>query len=128
MSEIPTRRKVLYLAVLMLMLFAVCEATLRVRQWVRYGSMATSVRDPMLVYDRDADLYVPRPGFEVKGARIHIKINSLGFRGDEFTREKPKNTVRIACLGASTTFCAESTSNHTTWPHRLQEKLQAAYP
>lgn len=125
---IPTHRKVLYLAVLMLLLVGVCEAGLRARQWLRYGSFAASMRDPMLVHDREADLLVPKPGYEVKGARLNVKINSLGFRGDEFERKKPAGTVRIACLGASTTFCMEVSHNHKTWPHRLQEKLTAAYP
>src|SRR5262245_5540395 len=125
---IPTYRKVIYLAVLMLVLVGLCESGLRARQWVRYGSFSASVRDPMLLHDPASDLLVPRPGYEIKGARLNIKINSLGFRGDEFTREKPRGTVRIACLGASTTFCAEVSHNHKTWPHRLQEKLTAAYP
>jgi len=30
--------------------------------------------------------------------------NSLGFRGEEFPREKPPGETRIACLGASTTY------------------------
>src|SRR5262245_59610472 len=125
---IPTYRKVIYLAVLMLVLVELCEVGLRARQWVRYGSFSASVRDPMLVHDPVADLLVPRPGYEIKGARLNVKINSLGFRGDELTREKPRGTVRIACLGASTTFCAEVSHNHRTWPHRLQEKLAEAYP
>jgi lysophospholipase L1-like esterase len=125
---IPTHRKILYLAVIMIVLLAVCEVGLRARQWMRYGSFAASVRDPMLEYDSNADLLVPRPGYEVKGARLNIKINSFGFRGDDFDRMKPPHTVRIAALGASTTFCAEVSDNHKTWPHRLQEKLSAAYP
>jgi len=125
---IPTHRKIIYLAVIVLALLAVCEVGLRARQWMRYGSFAASVRDPMLEYDPQADLLVPKPGYEVKGARIDIKINSLGFRGDDFERRKPPHTVRIAALGASTTFCAEVSDNHKTWPHRLQEKLAGAYP
>jgi lysophospholipase L1-like esterase len=126
--RIPIERKIIYATFVTIVVLMVCESALRVRAWIRYGSPSTGVRDPMLVYDRDADLYVPRPGYEVDGDRIHIKINSLGFRGDEITRVKPPRTVRVACLGASTTFCAEVSSNHVTWPHRLQEKLQAAYP
>lgn len=125
---IPTHRKILYLAVIMIVLLAVCEVGLRTRQWMRYGAFAVSVRDPMLEYDAKADLLVPRPGYEVKGARLNIKINSFGFRGDDFARRKPPRTVRIAALGASTTFCAEVSDNHKTWPHRLQEKLAEAYP
>jgi hypothetical protein len=125
---IPTHRKILYLSVIVIVLLAVCEIGLRTRQWIRYGGFATSVRDPMLEYDAAADLLVPRPGYEVKAARLNIKINSLGFRGDDFDRRKPPRTVRIAALGASTTFCAEVSDNHKTWPHRLQEKLAQAFP
>src|SRR5262249_41299894 len=118
--EIPTSRKLLFVAVLLLALLALCEVGLRARQWVRYGSFSASVRDPMLGFDPAANLLVPKPGYELKGARLDITINSLGFRGDEFERNKPPRTVRIACLGASTTFCAEVSHNHRTWPHRLQ--------
>ena len=126
--RIPLRRKLAYMAVLVVFLLGVCEIGLRARAWIRYGSPSTGVRDPMLVHDDVADLFVPRPGYEVKGAQIHIKINSLGYRGDEFTKEKPAHTVRIVCLGASTTFNAEASSNDATWPHRLQERLEHAYP
>ena len=118
----------MYAAVVCLVFLGMCEVALRVRAWMRYGSAATTLRNPMLTFDPAAGLFLPTPGFEMKGSRINIKINSLGFRGDEFTREKPPNTFRIVCIGASTTFSAEVSGNHTTWPHRLQEKLQAAYP
>jgi lysophospholipase L1-like esterase len=121
-------RKLAYAAVPCLIVLLACEGLVRARQWVRYGTFAASVRDPMLEYDPKADLLVPKPGYKVKGARLEIEINSLGFRGDEFERSKPPHTVRIAALGASTTFCAEVSDNYRTWPHRLQEKLAAAYP
>ena len=108
---IPVRRKILYLVILVVLLLAMCEAGLRARAWIRYGSASSSVRDPLLTYDAAADLYAPTPGYEVKGAKIHIKINSLGFRGDEFSKVKPAHTFRIVCLGASTTFSAEVSSN-----------------
>jgi hypothetical protein len=125
--QIPLRRKLLYMGVMVVLLLGLCEAGLRFRAWMKYGS-AISVRDPMLTYLPEADLYVPTPGYEAKGKNIHIKINSLGFRGDEFSVAKPANTFRIVCLGASTTFSAEVSSNQAVWTHRLQEKLQAAYP
>jgi lysophospholipase L1-like esterase len=125
---ISTARKILYTAIVLGAVLGVCEAALRVRAWIRYGGWGATVRDPMLTYDPGADLFVPTPGYEAQGGRIHIRINSLGFRGDEFAREKPSGTIRIAVLGASTTFNAEVSSNHATWPHRLQEKLRTAHP
>jgi hypothetical protein len=128
-ARIPTRRKILYLGVVIAILLGLCEGGLRLRAWMKYGSAAPGgLRDPMLVRDEAADLWVPRPGYEIKGANIHIKINSLGFRGEEFSRVKPTGTFRIVCLGASTTFSAEASSNDAVWTHRLQEKLRAAYP
>jgi GDSL-like lipase/acylhydrolase family protein len=121
-------RKILYAVTIGAIVLGVCEGGLRIRQRIRYGSAATAVRDSMLVYDAEADLLVPRPGYEVASSRINIKINSLGFRGDEISREKPGNTVRLVCLGASTTFCAEVSSNRATWPFRLQKRLEQAYP
>lgn len=126
--HISTRRKILFTAVLFVGALLFCEAALRARAWIKYGSWQTSLRDPMIQYDPAADLFVPTPGYVSNGGRLNVRINSLGFRGDEFTREKPPNTVRIAVLGASTTFNIEVSSNHATWPHRLQEKLRAASP
>ena len=51
-------RKLLFAAIATLIVLAGCEAALRVRAWVRYGSPSTGVRNPMLTYDRDAELYV----------------------------------------------------------------------
>ena len=126
--QISLGRKVLFSAVLVLGALLLCEAALRVRAYIRYGTLGMSVRDPMIHFDEAADLFVPTPGYRIQGNQVNISINSLGFRGDEFTREKPHNTVRIAVLGASTTFNAEVSSNHATWPHRLQETLRAAHP
>ena len=128
-GRIPTRRKILYLGVVVAIMLGLCEGGLRLRAWIKYGSASPGgLRDPMLVRDEAAGLWVPRPGYELKGANIHIKINSQGFRGEEFSLAKPPGTFRIVCLGASTTFSAEVSSNDAVWTHRLQEKLRTAYP
>src|SRR5215471_14095847 len=119
MADIGIGKKLLFSAILLFAALGVCEAALRVRAWMKYGSAATSVRDPMLVYDAAADLYLPRPGYAISGNRLGIRINSLGFRGEEFQKQKPAGTIRIVVLGASTTFNAEVSSNEATWPARL---------
>lgn len=68
--------------------------------------------------------YYPTPGYR-QGPYSH---NSLGFRGDEFSRQKPAGVFRIACLGASTTL-SKVRHNAKTYPHLLQETLrQRGYP
>jgi lysophospholipase L1-like esterase len=52
-----------------------------------------------------------------------ININSHGFRGEEIIAEKLENTYRIFVVGGSTTFGVGSTSDNTTIPGYLQEKI-----
>ena len=56
-----------------------------------------------------------------------ITINSLGFRGDEFSEIKPSNTYRIFMVGGSTMFGAGATSDETTIPGYLQQLLNEKY-
>ena len=53
-----------------------------------------------------------------------VTINSLGFRGEEFSPEKPDDVYRIFMLGGSTMFGHGSTSDQTTIPGYAQEILQ----
>ena len=52
-----------------------------------------------------------------------ITINTLGFRGPEFSEIKPPNTYRIFMVGGSTMFGAGATSDETTIPGYLQQFL-----
>ena len=52
-----------------------------------------------------------------------ITINTLGFRGAEFSEEKPSDTYRIFMVGGSTMFGAGATSDETTIPGYLQHLL-----
>jgi len=57
-----------------------------------------------------------------------IAINSLGFRGPEIDVPKPDSRLRIAFLGASTTYCAEASDNAMTWPSLVRDRLQQEWP
>jgi len=50
-----------------------------------------------------------------------ININSLGFRGDEFSKIKPDETYRIFMLGGSPMFGYGATSDETTIPGFTQK-------
>lgn len=52
-----------------------------------------------------------------------ITTNSLGYRGPEFSLQKPEGTTRILMLGDSTTFGIGSDDDQT-FSIKLQEKLQ----
>ena len=59
------------------------------------------------------------------GERVAWSSGSWGFRGPDFTPDKPAGTLRIVCLGASTT--EGSQYDDETWPHYLQQELSRAY-
>lgn len=71
-----------------------------------------------------------RPGVELKlssgDRQLAITINRHGFRTHEFATEKPAATIRIACVGGSTTF--QGTTNEETYPALLEAKLRKKYP
>src|SRR5262249_20288396 len=100
------------LAVALLM----AEGAVRIRHWVRHGSAVPLGESPS---DTAVELHVPHGN-----DRVHI--NALGFRGPELEARKPDGTVRLAFLGGSTTFCAEASSDETTWPHVVWRELSAA--
>jgi lysophospholipase L1-like esterase len=113
---------VLATAILILILVVLAEGGVRLRQWFKHGQ-ATTV-DAMIVRDPATGLKVPNPGLH--SGKIHI--NSLGFRGPELAEPKPLGSVRLAFLGASTTFCAEVSSDETVWPSLVLRRLHQAYP
>jgi lysophospholipase L1-like esterase len=121
-------KKVAFALICCAITLALLEAAVRIRAKLRYGGTSPLAGDAIYTRDKTLDLRVLTPGFSLSGSKVNLSINSLGFRGDEFSRQKPPDTVRIACVGASTTFCIEATSNETTWPARLQSLLQAQQP
>lgn len=56
------------------------------------------------------------------GENIYWSSNSWGFRGVEFSVEKPRDVTRIVCLGASTT--EGSQGDKETYPYFLQQELR----
>ena len=56
-----------------------------------------------------------------------IRINNLGFRGADFEPQKAPGAVRIACLGASSTFGFYDRDGHT-YPELLEARLRELVP
>lgn len=108
--------------VLIVLLVAAAEVAVRVRQAMKYGYAGSL--DQMYQLDERTGLRVPRAGSTFGP----IEINGLGFRGSELTMPKPAGTVRLAFLGASTTFSAEASSNQAVWPHLVTEAFRRQFP
>ena len=112
---------------LILAFFFICgalllEGSIRLRQYHKYGTVAGTMYHSHI--DTVSGLPVPIPGQNTS----HIWINSLGFRSPEIAAQKPQATVRLAFLGASTTFCAEVSSNEATWPYLVWQTLRRSWP
>src|SRR5687768_16193849 len=91
---------VVVIAAVALMLLG-AEGATRLRQKLKYGSTATL--EESYTVDPRINLRVPVANFN----NGRISVNSLGFRGPEIAVPKPAGTLRLAFLGASTTWCAE---------------------
>ena len=68
-------------------------------------------------------VYYPTPNY-VKGQTFH---NSLGYRNDEFTVEKPSNVFRIVALGGSSTYDVRIEDNEKTFTAQLEKLLTEEY-
>jgi len=71
-------------------------------------------------------LYAPNP--EWRSADGKSRHNSLGFRGAEVSFEKPPGTIRIVCMGESSTYGSGIPDNAQTYPARLEAHLCSANP
>jgi lysophospholipase L1-like esterase len=67
-------------------------------------------------------VYELAPGARGSYAGMPIEINALGMRGPETTREKPRETFRIAALGDSLTF-GYGVRAEESWPAALERAL-----
>lgn len=114
-------------ALVLLMLFclallAAAEGLVRYRHYLRVGTAVS--QDALYSVDEKLQLRVLNAGVRTE----RMSINSKGFRGPEIETPKPEGRVRIAFLGASTTFCAEVSGDAAVWPQLVVEQLRAKFP
>jgi len=70
---------------------------------------------------RDGKLVPANPG-----DFVYFSTNSLGFRSEEIPFNKSSDTIRIICIGASTT--EGSQANNQSYPYYLQQVLRTEFP
>jgi len=131
MAKLFTQKSIklflIYLIFCSILCLVFLEIIIRFRANFLYGFDKGSISEIYKI-DPKTGLRIPIPNKDIQGKRIHIKINSLGFRGDELDSTKQMDTIRLAVLGASTTFCAEVSENKTTWPEIVKIKLNEKFP
>ena len=84
------------------------------------GDRACYMNHPMLGQ-------IPRGGSKLVDQGHVIQINSLGYRGDPISLEKNSGTIRIACVGGSTTFDPQVTRDDLAWPAQLSTLLRGRH-
>ncbi|MDP6538859.1 MAG: GDSL-type esterase/lipase family protein [Planctomycetota bacterium] len=106
-----------------------------VPRWVDLPGLTRGELDPYAEGERKARVqphpylaYAPKPGHRFDQPRHRGSHNSLGFRGPKIAAVKPPGTLRIACLGGSSTYGHGPSSDETTWPARLEAHLERALP
>ena len=81
------------------------------------------------VIDPDKPIYYLRPGAVINSdggnpnATAHI--NSIGYRGDEFVKEKSEGTFRVVCLGDSFTY-GHGVNQDEMYPAQLEALLNGS--
>lgn len=103
---------------------------LRRRRLMGVGDRNHSVRHPD---EQRVGYYKYHPGqdrstYDVDTGEVYtVHINSRGFRGPEWSDEKPAGTTRVVTLGASSTFGYHDRDD-LTYPAQLQRDLDERCP
>jgi lysophospholipase L1-like esterase len=120
-----------------ILVLAAAEAVLRVgtaighggsSYYLFYGFQGLAGRvdiSPWSVFEGGYYKFPPRyvlRGAAGMGPHDTARINALGFRGRDFSPQKPPGTFRIICLGGSSTFGFHN-SDTGTYPYLLQRLL-----
>lgn len=133
---ISRRRKVAYAGLTVLIFLGVVESAARVLTGSQPGGRFAqisqivsflSTEESGQILESDTDMFwTLRPNVVIsqpKSALFQGRIsNSLGYRNEEFSLERPKSTTRIVCFGDSSTF-GIGTAQPQTWPAQLESSL-----
>lgn len=120
-------------AVIFSMVFTLILLEIAAQVWLKYFASDNNIHKYGLYTD------VPEHKYRIK--RHHylnycltpnfkhgmLSHNSLGFRGEEFSPEKPDSVFRIVALGGSTTYTVKVNSNNKTYPALLEKILNEEY-
>jgi lysophospholipase L1-like esterase len=129
--RLPKKSELALLVFSTFLTFALMEIVARV--WLNYLATPDQFDRYVLFTSLDAKdyawtphpylAYSPTPNYR-KGQTFH---NSLGFRSDEFSSEKPDGVYRIVALGGSSTYDVSIKNNGETFTAQLEKLLKKEY-
>jgi lysophospholipase L1-like esterase len=129
--RLPSKAELTLLAGSLFLTFILLEVTARV--WLNYLAtpeqydryiLFTSIDPEEFAFTPHPYLsYYPTPNYQ-KGLTSH---NSLGYRSDEFSLEKPNGVYRIVALGGSSTYDVNIKDNAAIFTAQLERLLREDY-
>ena len=119
------RSRMLLFLVSSCLAFAVLESAARLAH--RYQRYTPKIVTAEYLQPNPYLYRVLKPNLHTKLGKAQIDVNSLGFRGEEFSPRKPPGTYRIFVLGGSTTFGYPESlwTTEDTYPFKLQNELRS---
>ena len=124
-TDLSLEKKIMFSVVITIFFFVSLEAIARLIDYVRNKPYVIDFPD--VIYNTHPYLPIilkPNTAFKPR----NITINSLGYRGKDFKLIKTPGTFRIVCIGGSTVFGIGSSSDKTTYPQFLEDRLNAKIP
>jgi len=135
------KKKAFFAAIVLVAILAAAETVLRLHDFSFYVNFGADILGMPLIDLHSArrtmnrtvefDPYLfwrfkPDQTLRARGVyKEPVRINSMGFRGREFEEDKPEGTLRVACIGDSTTF-GWSVGEGESYPPQLEQMLSRA--
>ncbi len=94
--------------------------------WIRSQELPEDTGSIYEIREEALPRAVLKPGVEEIAHGSKVRVNSLGFRGKDYSLEKPKNTKRIVLLGDSFAFGAGA-AEEVILPTQLENMLDQKY-
>ncbi len=122
-----TRRKIVFTLLTTVLFCLLMEVGFRIAYPLLGGDVEQIAAYRSFVVDREVTYYQPHPYTLFTFNSRAPGVGSLGFLGEELPpKEKPAGTLRIACLGGSTTACGNYEGYEGSYPYFLQQELAQA--
>ena len=109
------RKEILFSLIFFLVLFSISETAIRI---IEKDKPILFTEHPYINY------YGTQNYRSLDGLNIH---NSLGFRGGEIEKPKPRSVYRIVLIGGSSTYEERVSDWRKDWARQLQNELQKSY-